>query len=118
MRNIKQQIIDMIEAGFELDLILKSCYISIEEFLELTSDFDSRFIEVLEVSQSSVIKATCFDNVAVYIIKLNERRSNAFVFDGFKYREIQHENISQEIRNCERYYLSVLRENKINEIIE
>lgn len=115
----KQMIIDMIEANYEFDLILKTTNLSLTQFLTDYGDsFDKQVLEIVEKDWSSAKTADCFDNVAVYCIVLKTYKFYDFVFDGFTHRHIKTVDILDEMKNCERYYISVLRDNKIDEILE
>ena len=118
MKDKKQLIIDLIGAGFDLELILSTCYLTLKEFLDYAIDLPKNLVEIVEIDFNNFVSATCYDNISVYIVKLNEKTSQPFVFDGRSYRLIKHENIRQEMKNCEMYYISIARDNKINEIIE
>ena len=119
MRGKKQMIIDMIEANYEFDLILKTTNLSLTQFLTDYGDsFDKEVLEIVEKDWSSMKTADCFDNVGVYCILIKNHKFYYFVFDGFTHRPIKAVDILEEIKNCERYYISVLRDNKINEILE
>lgn len=118
MKPKKQMIIDLIKAGFDLELILSTCYLTLKEFLDYAMELPNNIVEIVEIDFNNFVSATCCDNISVYIIKLNENTSQPFVFDGSSHRLIKHHNIREEMKNCERYYISIARDNKINEILE